>query len=109
MISQAQAEAAAYDAEYRELASRPPGDTDLVAILPALHTLRTLRGGYEDRAASAPLTMKFGLWQGKKLSAAARDAYNRGLNGLFLHAAVGKGWKPRCRRTWTSPISCIRR
>ena len=84
MISQAQAEAAAYDAEYRELASRPPGDTDLVAILPALHTLRTLRGGYEDRAASAPLTMTFGLWQGKKLSAAAMDAYNRGLNGLLL-------------------------
>ena len=39
-----------YQGQYAELIKRGPQDTDLTAILPALETLRTARGGYADRA-----------------------------------------------------------
>jgi type VI secretion system protein ImpL len=84
MIAQVQSEAATYNAQLKELAARPPGDTDLFAVLPPLHTLRSMRGGYDDRAASAPLALTFGLYQGEKLTSAAVDAYYRALNGLLL-------------------------
>jgi type VI secretion system protein ImpL len=84
MIAQVQSESATYNAQYKELLARPPGDTDLAAILPALHTLRTIRGGYDDREQSAPLTLTFGLYQGHKLTSAAVGAYYRALNALLL-------------------------
>ena len=76
-------EAARYNAQYAELMKRGPADLDLPALLPALGTLRDLRGGYAEREASAPLTLTFGLYQGAKLSSAAIDAYQRALDGLL--------------------------
>jgi len=84
MIAQLQAESTTYNAQYKDLASRPPGDTDLAAILPPLNTLRTMRGGYNDRNNAAPLSLTFGLYQGNKLTAAAVDAYYRALNAMLL-------------------------
>lgn len=84
MISQVRDEAARYNAQYAEVLKRGPRDTDLTAVLPALATLRTMRGGYEDRKKSTPLELTFGLYQGEKLTRAAIDAYYRALNALLL-------------------------
>ncbi len=76
--------ASVYDGQYRELARTGGGDTALPPILPALATLRTLPGGYLDRAATASWTLGFGLSQGRKLGTQAANAYNRALNALLL-------------------------
>ena len=73
-----------YSAQYAALAKRPPGDTDLPALLPALATLRSLPGGYADRQRSPGLLASFGLYQGYKLGAQANAAYYRALNSLLL-------------------------
>ena len=84
MIAEVHDEATKYEAQYKEIQARGPNDTDIAAVLPALETLRNIRGGYTDREASIPITVTFGLYQGQKLSAAAIDAYYRGLAGLLL-------------------------
>ena len=73
-----------YEQQYAAIAKRGPQDTDLPAILPALATLRTVRGGYDTLEKATPWSLSFGLYQGSKLSAAAIDAYDRALNGLLL-------------------------
>ncbi len=73
-----------YQQQYAAIVKRGPQDTDLPAVLPALATLRNMRGGYDTMEKSTPLTLTFGLYQGSKLSAAAIDAYDRALNGLLL-------------------------
>jgi type VI secretion system protein ImpL len=78
LIDSAAATAAQFQTQYAALRQRGAADTDLVAILPALQTLRT------DPPAAAPLALSFGLYQGAKLHAAASDAYDRALNGLLL-------------------------
>jgi len=84
MIGDVHAAGAQYDAQYAALAKRGPQDTDLAALLPALATLRTMPGGYDDREKSTPLELTFGLYQGQKLSVAANDTYGRALNALLL-------------------------
>ncbi len=84
MISAVHAAGAQYASEYATLAKRGPQDAELPPVLPALATLRTMRGGYEDREKSTPLELTFGLYQGEKLSSAANDAYGRALNALLL-------------------------
>jgi type VI secretion system protein ImpL len=84
MIAEAHASAAQYNKQYADLLARGPQDSDLRAILPALATLRTMRGGYDQRAAQTPIELTFGLWQGDKISSAAIDAYYRSLNALLL-------------------------
>ncbi|MGA9013561.1 MAG: type VI secretion system membrane subunit TssM, partial [Acetobacteraceae bacterium] len=84
IIAEAHETALRYQGQYAELVKRGPQDTDLTAILPALETLRTARGGYADRAEATPVALTFGLYQGAKLGAASIDAYDRALNGLLL-------------------------
>ncbi|MBV9758397.1 MAG: type VI secretion system membrane subunit TssM [Alphaproteobacteria bacterium] len=84
MIAQVRDETTRYNAQYAELVKRGPHDTDLTAVLPALGTLRSIRGGYEDRKKSTPLALTFGLYQGEKLTRASIDAYYRALNALLL-------------------------
>ena len=67
MIAEAHETALRYQGQYAELTKRGPQDTDLTAILPALETLRTARGGYADRAEATPVALTFGLYQGAKL------------------------------------------
>jgi type VI secretion system protein ImpL len=83
MIAQVHDEAAHYEAQYKEIQARGPNDTDIGAVLPALASLRTIRGGYDDKEASIPMSETFGLYQGQKLTSAAIDAYYRGLTALL--------------------------
>ena len=84
MIDEAHGAAEKYNAQYAELAKRGPDDTNLKAVLPPLDTLRTMRGGYDQREAETPITLTFGLYQGQKITAAALESYHRALNGLLL-------------------------
>ena len=84
MIGNVHAAGLKYDQQYAALVKRGPQDTDLTAVLPALATLRSMPGGYEQRTLGAPLAVTFGLYQGEKLRAAAIDAYDRALNALLL-------------------------
>ena len=84
LIAQVHASAATYNARFAELQRRGPNDQDLAATLPALDTLRGIRGGYGERDASTPLSLTFGLYQGAKLSRAAQDAYVNALNRVLL-------------------------
>jgi len=73
-----------YDALYAELAARGPRDTELPPVLPPLDAARNIRGGYADRERATPISLTFGLYQGKKLTTAAIDGYTRALNALLL-------------------------
>jgi type VI secretion system protein ImpL len=84
LISDVHAGAATYNTQIAALSKRSSLDTDLAAVVPALDTLRGIRGGYDERDASAPIGLTFGLYQGYKLGTAANDAYIRALNGLLL-------------------------
>jgi type VI secretion system protein ImpL len=84
MIAEAHETADRFRSQYADLAKRNDQDADLTAILPALQTLRSARGGYADRTAATPVALTFGLYQGEKLGSAATDAYDRALNGLLL-------------------------
>ena len=57
---------------------------DVVALLPTLDSVRTLAatGGAADT--SEPWSMGFGLYQGRKLGAASRAAYQRLIQDAFL-------------------------
>jgi type VI secretion system protein ImpL len=57
-------------------------------VLPLLDSLRSLPGGYEQRAASPPVTMRFGLYQGHKLGEEAQAAYGRALEKILLPRVV---------------------
>jgi type VI secretion system protein ImpL len=84
LILQEHNQATKFQQQYAALAKRGPQDTDLKAILPALETVRDMRGGYNDRPKSIPIALTFGLYQGEKLTAAAISAYTRALDGLLL-------------------------
>jgi type VI secretion system protein ImpL len=73
-----------FEAQYADILKRGAQDTDVVAVLPALATLRAMPGGYAQREADAPLEQTFGLYQGYKITAAAITAYDRALDGLLL-------------------------
>ena len=54
------------------------------------NTLRSIRGGYDERDATIPIGLTFGLYQGGKLGSAAQDAYVRALNGLLLPRLIAR-------------------
>ena len=84
LIAQVHASAATYNAQFAQLQSRGASDQDLAATIPALDTLRNIRGGYNEREQDPPLGLTFGLYQGSKLSRAAQDAYVNALNRILL-------------------------
>ena len=66
------------------VAGTSAANTSLVALLPLLSAARKLASTPQVDAAQPPLAMKWGLWQGAKLDAAANDAYDRLLTDLVL-------------------------
>jgi type VI secretion system protein ImpL len=84
MIAAAQLGVNNYEAQIEILRQNPAPATELPPVLPALATLRGLPGGYEQREASAPFGLTFGLWQGNRLGAGAQVGYRHGLNMLLL-------------------------
>ncbi len=84
LIAQVHDQVRHYDGQYETVVKRGPHDIDLPAVLPALATLRTMRGGYEGRAQATPIALTFGLYQGQKLTTAAIDGYYRALDALLL-------------------------
>jgi type VI secretion system protein ImpL len=57
-------------------------------VLPILGLLRSLPGGYDERDRGAPVTMRFGLYQGDKLGGEAQSAYGRALEKMLLPRIV---------------------
>lgn len=61
-----------------------PAQGSPVQLLPVLNAARDLPGGYAQRDQSAPLLMRFGLYQGDKLGEAAQIAYRKLLQETLL-------------------------
>jgi type VI secretion system protein ImpL len=57
---------------------------DLIELLPPLRAVRELAQTPLASSADAPWSMRFGLYQGEKLDAAAQSAYRRMLQDVFL-------------------------
>ncbi|MDM0117248.1 type VI secretion system membrane subunit TssM [Variovorax sp. J22R133] len=66
------------------LATLPARVQNLVQVAPVLQGLRNVWRTPENRDGDEPLSMTLGLYQGDKLDAAARLAYQRSLNEVFL-------------------------
>ena len=90
LIAEVHAATTHYGEQYTELAKRGPADTDLPAVVPALDTLRSIRGGYGERNLSTPIALTFGLYQGAKLGIAAYDAYVNALNRVLLPRLISR-------------------
>ena len=61
---------------------------DIVSLLPILKSVRELASATKGEEDSAPLSMGFGLYQGRKLAAASNAAYQRLLQDAFLPQLV---------------------
>jgi type VI secretion system protein ImpL len=57
---------------------------DLVELLPPLRAVREIAASSRTPSGAAPWSMRFGLYQGEKLHAAAQAAYQRMLQDAFL-------------------------
>ena len=57
---------------------------DVVGLLPAIQSVRSLNSTATVNGDKAPLSMEFGLYQGDKLAAASNSAYQRLLQDAFL-------------------------
>lgn len=75
--------AAARDAAAAEVAATASGGADLTGLLPVLAAVRQV-AEVPGAAGKPPLSMDFGLYQGDKLQAAARQAYRTLLQDAFL-------------------------
>jgi type VI secretion system protein ImpL len=60
-----------------------PG-TNVMDVLPVLNTVRDIAQNTSVAGGGEPWTMGFGLWQGRKLDAAAQGAYRTALRDLLL-------------------------
>jgi len=58
-------------------------DNDFARIVPALHHLRNMPAGYQQRDAAIPVSHTLGLNQKPRLNAAAESAYDLGLQRLM--------------------------
>ena len=76
-------QAAADVAALRKLPPAPP-TAPLDNLRPRLDALRALVASAERYRESTPLTMRWGLYQGRAIGNAARDAYVRELDGTLL-------------------------
>ena len=61
-----------------------PTGAGVEAFLPRLDALRAVMQSAEAHKGSVPLRMRAGLYQGRSLGNAARDAYTREINALLL-------------------------
>ncbi len=72
-------------AQLQTLAWDQPG---FEVALPVLGVLRQFPGGYDERDASTPITLRFGLSQSDKLGSEAQAAYERSLEKMLLPRVV---------------------
>jgi type VI secretion system protein ImpL len=71
--------------EYETLSEKPlPLDAEFAEVLPRLDALRRTTGLAEAHTDGVPVHMRLGLYQGHGLRDAARDAYVREMNAVFL-------------------------
>jgi type VI secretion system protein ImpL len=84
MIAAAQQGLDRYETQLATLRQSTAPAAELTPAMPPLATLRNLSGGYALRNTATPVSLTFGLWQGKRLSAEGRAAYRHGLNTLLL-------------------------
>lgn len=69
---------------YQVIARQPlPAGADFTAILPRLEAMEAVVSVAQEHAAHVPWYMRLWLYQGKAVSEAARDAYQRELNALL--------------------------
>lgn len=68
----------------KQIQALSPDQTDPIAALPLLDAARTIPGGHDDRHASKPWLMGFGLYQGDKLGGEAQAIYQRLLSQALL-------------------------
>jgi len=68
----------------KEITALSPKDVDPASTLPALNAVAAIPGGWDDRDARAPWSARFGLYQGRKLGAAAQESYHRLLRDALL-------------------------
>ena len=61
-----------------------PAGADIQAMLPRLDALRSVMDAAAVHKDGVPLSMRAGLYQGRSLTGAARDAYEREINSLLL-------------------------
>jgi type VI secretion system protein ImpL len=66
------------------VAGTNPANANLIALLPLLSAVRGSASTAQVDANHPPLAMQWGLWQGRKLEAAADSAYRGVLDDLFL-------------------------
>lgn len=64
--------------------TQAPAGAAVEAFLPRLDALRTLVQAAEVHKGAVPLSMRAGLYEGRSLGNAARDAYAREINALLL-------------------------
>ena len=74
----------AIDARQQLAGVNADGAVELIALLPTMNHVRALASTEELQANNAPLSMRFGLWQGEKLDAAAQLSYQRLLADWML-------------------------
>lgn len=72
------------------------------SYLPHLNALRDVVGVAAKHEGDVPLTMRLGLYRGKALTSAARDAYVRELNGTLV-PAFARQLEERLRSSSQSP------
>jgi type VI secretion system protein ImpL len=84
LIADIERRADAYKKQAEPLATPVVADGDVMATLPPLKSLRDFPHGYGEHGGTEPLTLDFGLYQGRKLGAQAQLAYLRAVNNVFL-------------------------
>jgi len=77
---------------------------DVTALLPTLSSVRTLAETSATPDGSVPWSMRLGLYQGRKLEAASRSAYERMLQDTFLPSLVVFIERSLARRTGNAAV-----
>jgi type VI secretion system protein ImpL len=80
-------------------------DADPARTLPALAALSGLPAGYTEAGRPVPLSLRFGLYQGRKIGSEEIAAYERGLNLLLLPrllARLQEQLQTRLRGRWSA-------
>jgi type VI secretion system protein ImpL len=77
-------------------------DSDFARVLPALHHLRNMPAGYQQRDVPVPVSQTLGLDQKPRLNASSESAYDKGLQRLFRPRLMFR-LEDQMRRNITNP------
>lgn len=84
LIEQTGAQVSDYRTQAEFIAPSPVGDTDLLAVVPALNTLRDMPSNPAQGEVAMPTGLGFGLYQGQVLGNEQALTYRSALNTHFL-------------------------